>query len=144
VPALVRQPGQIDYYIPDATAAGAALATLANQNQTVATGPLQIDPVSPGLFSANGNGQGVAAALAIWGKLDGTQPWQYVFPSGCVPGSCVSTALDMGAPGDRYTWNCSARASGAQFPGAVSATIGGFPRRWSMRGRSRVQPASIK
>jgi uncharacterized protein (TIGR03437 family) len=127
-PLWFVSPGQINYYIPDGTAAGAALATVANQSQTVAVGQLQIDPVSPGLFSANGNGQGVAAALAVWVRLDGTQTFQYVFLPGCVPGSCVSTPLDMGAPGDRlYLELFGTGVRGRSSLGAVSATIGGVP-----------------
>jgi uncharacterized protein (TIGR03437 family) len=121
-------PGQINYYIPDGTVVGGASVTVSNQNQIVATGQLQIDPVSPGLFSMNSNGQGVAAALAVWSKLDGTSPWQYVFPPGCVPGSCVPTALDMGAPGDRlYLELFGTGVRGRSSLGAVSATIGGVP-----------------
>jgi uncharacterized protein (TIGR03437 family) len=117
---------QINYYIPDGTAAGAALVTVVSQTQVVAVGQLQVENVSPGLFSVNSNGQGAAAALAIWTKPDWSQTWQYVFPTGCVPGSCLTTPLDLRAPAEQmYLILFGTGIRGRSSLAGVSAQIGG-------------------
>ncbi len=55
-------PSQINYLIPAGTAAGNATVTVRRSGGDVAHGTVTIEPVAPGLFSANANGQGVAAA----------------------------------------------------------------------------------
>ena len=74
----------------------------------------------------NNNGQGVAAGLAVLAQPDGTQTWQYVFPQGCAPGSCVAAPLDMAAAGSRlYLELFGTGIRGRSSLAAVSATIGG-------------------
>ena len=125
-PLWYVSPSQINYYIPDGTAAGAAIVTVVNQTQTVAVGLLQIESVSPGVFSMNSNGQGVAAALAIWTKPDWSQTWQYVFPTGCVPGSCLTTPLDLRAPAEQmYLILFGTGIRGRSSVSGVTAQIGG-------------------
>jgi len=55
---------------------------------------LQVETLAPGLFSMNGNGQGVAAAIAVWSAPDGSWFWENVFAEPCIPGSCVATPPD--------------------------------------------------
>lgn len=118
-------PKQINYLIPDGTAPGSATVAVANATGAV-TGSLQIDPVAPGLFSANQNGEGVAAAVAVWAGADGQQTWQYVFPLGCVPGSCVCTPLDLrSVAGNMYLLLYGTGIRNRSSILSVSATIGG-------------------
>jgi uncharacterized protein (TIGR03437 family) len=58
-------PGQINYLIPAGTANGNATITVRRNGTDTAQGTLPIETVSPGLFAANANGQGVAAAVAL-------------------------------------------------------------------------------
>ncbi len=125
-PLWFVSPGQINYYIPSGTAIGAATVTVAFQSQPVITGQVQIGTVSPGLFTMNANGQGVAAAVAIWAQPDNSQSWQYIFAQPCVPGSCLSTPLDLGAPvANMYLELFGTGIRGRSSLAAVSATIGG-------------------
>jgi uncharacterized protein (TIGR03437 family) len=125
-PLWFVSPGQINYYIPDGTATGNATLTVAYHSQVVITGQVQIDAVAPGLFTMNANGQGVAAAVAIWARPDTSQSWQYVFALPCLPGSCVSAPLDLRAPVESmYLELFGTGIRGRSSLAAVSATIGG-------------------
>jgi uncharacterized protein (TIGR03437 family) len=119
-------PGQINYYVPEGTKTGPATVTVERQNRALAAGAFQIDAVAPGLFSANANGRGVAAAIAVRAKPDGSQSWQHVFPQGCVPGSCVSTPIDLGPETDLiFLLLYGTGIRGRSSLSAVTAKIGG-------------------
>ncbi len=64
-PLFFVAPTQINYQIPPNTATGAASVTVSNGTAAVALGLLNIVTVAPGLFSANADGQGVAAGVAL-------------------------------------------------------------------------------
>lgn len=49
-----------------------------NGEEMVAAGTLEITNLAPGLFIANANGQGVASAVALRVKGDGTQSYEPV------------------------------------------------------------------
>lgn len=119
-------PGQLNYYIPEGTATGTATVTVSNQTQVVAAGTLRIEAVAPGLFTMNANGQGVAAAVAVWARPDNSQTWQYVFEAPCTPGNCLPTPLDLGPETDRmYLLLYGTGIRGRSSLSAVSARIGG-------------------
>jgi uncharacterized protein (TIGR03437 family) len=63
-PLLFVSGGQINYQIPAGTVAGIATVEIINSRSGVTfTETVEITPVAPGLFAANNNGQGVAAAI---------------------------------------------------------------------------------
>src|SRR4029434_7394020 len=64
-PLLFVSPTQVSYQIPSGTAAGAATVTITSGDGTVSTGVSLIHTVAPSLFTANGDGQGVAAAVCV-------------------------------------------------------------------------------
>jgi uncharacterized protein (TIGR03437 family) len=126
-PLWLVSPSQINFYLPEGTAIGAATVKVSNQTGVVAMDTVQIDAVAPGLFSMNANGQGVAAAVAIWAKPDSSQTWQYVFAEPCAPGSCVSTPLDRRPDTDRmYLEMFGTGIRGRSSLEAVTATICGM------------------
>ena len=125
-PLWFVSPGQLNFYISEGTATGAATVTVSNQTQVVAAGTLQIEAVAPGLFTMNANGQGVAAAVVVWARPDSSQTWGYVFAPPCIPGSCVPTPLDLGPETDRmYLQLYGTGIRGRSSLSAVSARIGG-------------------
>ena len=63
-PLVYLSPSQANFQIPSGVAPGAASVKVTRSGATVLTSSLTVASVSPGLFSANGNGAGVAAALA--------------------------------------------------------------------------------
>jgi uncharacterized protein (TIGR03437 family) len=90
---------QINYLVPDATATGPATVTVTGAGQITATGTLTIDTIAPGLFTANSDGLGAAAAWAITVAPDGTQTVQSVASCGTTPRSCVTSPIDLGGSG---------------------------------------------
>jgi uncharacterized protein (TIGR03437 family) len=81
---------QAAFLIPAGTASGPATVNLTSGDGAVSTATVQISAVAPGLFSANANGQGVAAAYA---DQDGSiSP---VFSCGSAPLSCVAVPIAL-------------------------------------------------
>jgi uncharacterized protein (TIGR03437 family) len=64
---------QASILMPAGVARGPATLTVTNPNQAPVSTSIVIGPVSPGLFTANSTGQGVAAAQVIRVHADGTQ-----------------------------------------------------------------------
>src|SRR5262245_26711138 len=64
-PLFFVSSSQINYLVPARTASGAALVTVLNGANAVASGTTMITTTSPGLFSADSSGRGLAAALVL-------------------------------------------------------------------------------
>jgi uncharacterized protein (TIGR03437 family) len=116
-------PTQINYVVPDGTATGAAGVTVTNGSQTVATGTSQVAAVGPGLFTANGDGKGAAAAIALKAAASGTQTWQYTATC-AAPGSCTTIPIDLGAATDQVYLELYGTGIRGYKTG-ITATIGG-------------------
>ncbi len=86
-------PGQVDYVVPADTAAGVATITVGK----IPSAAL-IASVGPGLFTANGTGSGVAAAIAVRASSNGAQIPVPAFQ--CGQTGCSSVPMDLGAPTD--------------------------------------------
>jgi uncharacterized protein (TIGR03437 family) len=84
---------QVDYLVPMGTSAGVASVAIGSS-----VGGTLIGSVAPGLFSADGTGSGVAAAVALIQFADGTQTPVVVFQ--CSSTSCVSVPMGLGASTD--------------------------------------------
>lgn len=93
-------PGQINYLIPPETAIGRATVKINAAGATVA-GAIQVSNVAPGIFSANSDGKGIAAAQALLVKGDGTQIFVPVLQCGASAGSCVGVPIDLGESDDQ-------------------------------------------
>src|SRR5262249_26462967 len=70
-PLFFVSPNQVNYQMPPETSLGNSIVTITNGAGALATGPTQISGVSPGLFSAAGDGQGFAAATVLRVKATG-------------------------------------------------------------------------
>ncbi len=86
------------FVIPKGVAQGAATVMVMRSGTTVLTGTLDIAAVSPGLYSANGNGAGVAAAGAVrynalWMN---PQPLTVFSCQASIALSCLSSPLTLG------------------------------------------------
>jgi uncharacterized protein (TIGR03437 family) len=102
VPLYFVAQGQVNYYIPSTVKPGAALVTVKSGDGTQTSGILLISPVMPGIYTANANGQGPPAAIAVcsgtcagWPNHQG-QFWQYTFNNGC-SGDCVPEPISVAA-----------------------------------------------
>jgi len=100
-PLFFVSPGQINYQIPPGTAVGLATVTATSGNGRIAVGTIQVAAVAPALFSANADGQGVAAAVALRVKADGTQIYEPVATFDPAQNKFVSRSLDLSPPTDQ-------------------------------------------
>lgn len=72
-PLFYVSPAQITFLVPAGTASGAATITVLRDGSPIGQANASIEGLVPGLFSANANGQGVAAAAALRVRADGSQ-----------------------------------------------------------------------
>ncbi|MGE0131649.1 MAG: Ig-like domain-containing protein [Blastocatellales bacterium] len=100
-PLFFVSPSQINYQIPAGSAAGPATVTIVNGAGVISTGGLSLSSVAPGLFSANANGQGVVAAVALRIKADGSQSYETVAEFNAAQNRFVSRPIDLGPPTDQ-------------------------------------------
>jgi hyaluronate lyase len=87
-PLILVSPGQVNFEVPKDTAAGVAQLTLQGTPLGYLTTTADIELVAPGLFSANANGKGVAAAVAtrVDNKTQSTSPVTvFTCPVACAP-----------------------------------------------------------
>lgn len=92
-------PGQINYIVPTDTSNGLATVTVRRSGNDIAQGTVNIERVSPGIFSQNSNGQGVAAAYILRVKTDNSQSLEYPFELS--NGTFVPKPINMGPATDR-------------------------------------------
>jgi uncharacterized protein (TIGR03437 family) len=89
-PLFFVSPGQINFLVPQGSGNGAATLTVLKNGAPVGQGPLTIESVGPGLFTANANGQGVPAAVLFRLKADGQQSIE-----------AMPAQIDLGPAGER-------------------------------------------
>src|SRR5581483_4437646 len=77
-PLFFVSPTQINFQIPQGTSAGSAILQVLRDNSAVGQGSATVETVAPSLFAANASGRGVAAALVLRARSDGTQNWEAV------------------------------------------------------------------
>jgi uncharacterized protein (TIGR03437 family) len=119
-------PDFLSFLIPVGSANGAATVDVVRNGSVVARGNITIGAVSPGLFTANSSGQGVASAIAIHVKPDNSQPYEDIFTCPAGAGSCVAKALDLGPANEKLIlliFGTGIRGRSSQ--NAVTATAGG-------------------
>jgi uncharacterized protein (TIGR03437 family) len=125
-PLFFVSPAQANYQMPPGTVPGAATVTITNRYGEVSAGTVQIAAVAPGLFAANANGQGVAAAAALRVKADGSQQFEPVSRFDPAQNRFVPTPIDLGPATDQVFLILF--GTGTRFRSSlssVSARIGG-------------------
>ncbi|MFN3323559.1 MAG: hypothetical protein ACK5AZ_08695 [Bryobacteraceae bacterium] len=100
-PLFYVSPGQVNCLIPSGVKPGSGRVRILLGNQVVSRGPLEIEPVAPGLFSANGDGRGAPAASVVRVSPDGTQTTLPVFECGGPTGGCSPAPINLGSEADR-------------------------------------------
>ena len=118
--------GQINFQIPQGTVDGVAIITVRNGDGVVSIGTIQIARVSPGIFTASSNGQGIAAAQVFRVKGDGTQSFEPVAQFDQGQSKFVPIPIDLGPASDQvflvlYGTGIRNRSDLS----AVTATVGG-------------------
>ncbi len=125
-PLYSVSPTQVSFQNPAGTSEGSATVTVLLNGATVGQGLTIVEAVTPGLFSANATGQGVAAAVALRVKADGTQTAEPLIQFNAATNQYEAVPLNLGDSSDQLFL----LAFGTGFRNrtslaGVTATIGG-------------------
>ncbi len=124
-PLFFVAPAQINYQIPPGTANGVAAVTVTSGAGASSFGTALIDSVAPGLFAANADGQGVAAAVAVRVR-NGVQTFEPVVIFDATQRKFVPLPIDLGPESDTVVlvlFGTGIRFRSAQS--AVAVKLGG-------------------
>jgi uncharacterized protein (TIGR03437 family) len=100
-PLFFVSPNQVNYQIPPGSEPGVGLVTITSGNNTISSGSINIASVAPGLFAANANGKGVAAALVLRVRSNGSQSYEPAASFNAGQNLFVSTPIDISPAGDQ-------------------------------------------
>src|SRR5713226_2619283 len=123
-PLFYVSPNQINFVVPDATATGMATGTIMNGDPTPTRTTVKDAVVAPGLFTANSQGTGVAAAIAIR-RIIATQTHTEIPVFHCDAHACASDPIDLDADSNVFLELFGTGIRGRTALANVSATIGG-------------------
>lgn len=146
-------PTQVNFLVPAGTASGRATIRVRSGAGTEATGAATIAPTSPGIYSANQRGSGVAAAFALTVRPSGERTQTLLFD----PSNFNASSVDLGQEGDQvflllfgtgirgHSGSTTASVGGelvpvlgavpqGQYPGLDQVNIGPLPRSLAGRG----------
>ena len=137
-PLYFVSPNQVNFVMPDGVAGGQAVVALSRAGAVRATGVAQVADVAPGIFTANADGRGVPAAIAVRARPDGTQSVEPVFQCGSATGSCVPVPLLVGAPNEQLYLVLF--GTGIRRGQAVSVLVGGLEAALSYSGPQPSYP----
>lgn len=110
-------PGQINHLIPAETALGQATITVERSDGSLCAGQVQIEAVTPSLFSAHADGRGVAAGQYVRATAGGEQEIKLLFDSST--GQPVSVSIEPGPETDQV----ALVLYGTGLRGAAASTV---------------------
>src|SRR5581483_6400562 len=129
-PLFFVSPRQVNYQVPPGTAPGTATVTVTSGYSIVSTGTAQIERVAPGLFAANANGQGVAAANVVRVRPGSPQTIESAGGFDPVQNKFIARPIDLGQENEEVFLVLF--GAGLRFRSslaAVTARIGGAEAR---------------
>ena len=94
-PLFFVSPEQINHLIPAGTAPGVALVTVMNGATNVAAGTAMITATSPGLFSADSSGQGLAAAVVLRVRSDNSRVFEPMVRFDSTQNKFIAVPIDL-------------------------------------------------
>ncbi len=116
-------PGQVNYVIPPGSATGLASVSISSNGRVAATGPIEIAPVAPSLFTVNADN--LTAMNVIRVNQNGAQTFESIYQTD-QNGNVTALPIDFGSATD--TVYMSLYGTGIRnFQGAVSATTYNAP-----------------
>ena len=117
---------QVNFLMPAEVATGEALLRLTREGEEPAELELTIGAAAPGLFSANGTGEGIGAITALRVGADGERSNPKVFRYDAATGRMVGVPLGMGDEDDQvFLTLFGTGIRGAGGAEKVQATVGG-------------------
>ena len=117
-------PNQINFVAPDSAKTGAGTVKVLGGANSPQSANVQVAAVAPGLFTANGAGVGVAAAIAIRRDI-ATQTDNPVPVYHCDANGCSSMGVEMGPDAQVFLELFGTGVKGRSSLANVTATIGG-------------------
>jgi uncharacterized protein (TIGR03437 family) len=119
-------PAQMNFLMPSNLRPGMAKLTVLNQAGISSTTQITVSAVSPGIFSADATGTGLAAGSALRVSADGTQTELSIGNCNGTPLICTPIPIDLGGPTDAvYLSLYGTGIRGRSMLTDVSAAIGG-------------------
>lgn len=100
-PLFFVSPQQINFQVPPTVFPGFVWLVVSRPNTEPLAGDLQIQRISPGLFTANGNGQGVPAGVALRIKPNGAQSYEPIARYDNATARFVPLAVDLSITTDK-------------------------------------------
>ena len=119
-------PLQVNYQIPAATVPGYVSITITNNGRAAATEYLLIGSLSPGLFAANQNGRGAAAASILYFR-NGTPRYESNFACDLNGQNCTARQIDLNAADEVYLELYGTGIRNNSGLSNVRVTVGGEP-----------------
>jgi hypothetical protein len=117
---------QINLLIPSGTATGNAIVRTALDGSFVADGVVEITSVAPALFTTNSSGTGLAAAVLLRVKADGSQVFEPISQLDSTTNTIVPVPIDFGAATDRlFLLLYGSGIGGRSSLNAVTVVVGG-------------------
>jgi uncharacterized protein (TIGR03437 family) len=125
-PLFFVSPFHVNYLIPAGTASGTVEVTVTSGAGAISKGTIQVNPVAPGVFSADANGVGLAAGVVLRVKADGSQTYEPMVRFDPALNRFVAAPIDLGPESDQvflllFCTGVRARSSIA----AATASLGG-------------------
>jgi len=116
----------VNFQIRAGTAQGNASIVITGSDGTASYGGVPIGSVSPGLFTADASGNGIAAGVARVFHTDGTVTTTVTFTC-AQPGDCTATPIVVGGSADRAVLELYGTGiRGKQSLDVVHCTVGGI------------------
>ena len=100
-PLFFVSPEQINFQVPAGISTGTATVFVYQNGSYRNYGPVQIVQFSPGIFTTNASGTGLASAVALRVKADGSQSFEPVSVFDPAQNRVVARPIDLGAETDR-------------------------------------------
>jgi uncharacterized protein (TIGR03437 family) len=134
-PLFFVSPNQVNYQVPAEAASGPATVIVSNRAGVLTVGTINVAKVAPGLFSADASGRGLAAALALRVKADGSQSYESVVRFDSAQNKFVAVPIDLGAATEQvYLVLYGTGWRNRSNPSAVSVKVGGADAPVSLAG----------
>ncbi|MBI1765701.1 MAG: hypothetical protein HYR56_30220, partial [Acidobacteria bacterium] len=118
--------GQVNYLLPAGTASGLATITITSGNGDLSVGTVLVSASAPGIFTANANGAGVAAAVVLRVRTNGEQVFEVASQLDPTTNRFVPVPIDLGPAGEQvFLVTFATGVRGRSAPNAVTAALGG-------------------
>ncbi len=124
-PLFYVSPTQVNFLIPPGIVAGPSTVSIFRGDFLLTSATVQVEPVAPGLFTANADGKGVASAILVRTRPDDSQTFEPVFQCGSDPGSCLPAPIEFGSNDRLALALFGTGVRGRSALSAVSVTIAG-------------------